>query len=179
MNLALWDILTCFFETSRFFGNLDFGKKSRFENKLAVFRKVLKVWENLYIVVALTFRCGSRRGSPGIDFSKGSGHLDLRQYWENNKRNIEKITNTNNVSDVLWDQMSRKKGGMSPRIISHQSHLPESHFINPGPLLCKVSWIFDFSVFWPTGVGKWPTEVGKWPSLLGEMRRCEPHNAQH
>ena len=28
---------------SRVFGNSDFGKKSRFENKLAVFRKVLKV----------------------------------------------------------------------------------------------------------------------------------------
>ena len=26
--------------------------------------------------------------------------------------NIEKITNKNNVSEVLWDQMSRKKGGM-------------------------------------------------------------------
>jgi len=34
----------------------------------------------LYNVVALTFRCGSRRGSPGIDLSKGSGDLDLRQY---------------------------------------------------------------------------------------------------
>ena len=32
------------------------------------------------------------------------------------------------VSEVLWDQMSRKKEGMSPRIISHPSHLPESHF---------------------------------------------------
>ena len=28
---------------ARVFGNPDFGKKSRFENKLAVFRKVLKV----------------------------------------------------------------------------------------------------------------------------------------
>ena len=44
------------------------------------------------------------------------------------KSNIEKITNKNNVSDVLWDQMSRKKGGIHPRIIPHPSHLPESHF---------------------------------------------------
>ena len=85
------------------------------------------LWENLYNVQALTFRCGSRRGSPGIDFSKGSGDLDLRQYWENNKRNIEKITNTNNVSDVSWDQMSPKKWRIHTRIIPHPSHLPESH----------------------------------------------------
>ena len=123
-----WKILGRSMDKSRVFGNSDFGKKSRFENKLAVFPKVLKVWENVYNVVALTFRCGSRRGSPGIDFSKGNGDLDLRQYWENNKHNIEKITNTNNVFDVLWDQMSPKKGGMSPRTIPHPSHLPEAHF---------------------------------------------------
>ena len=41
------------------------------------------------------------------------------------KSNIEIITNTNNVSDVLRDQMSRKKWGMSPRIIPHPSHLPD------------------------------------------------------
>ena len=41
--------------------------------------------------------------------------------------NIEKITNKHNVSDVLCDQMSRNKGGMSPRTIPHPSHLPESH----------------------------------------------------
>ena len=35
--------------------------------------------------VALTFRFGFRQNSPGIDLSKGSGDLDLRQYWENNK----------------------------------------------------------------------------------------------
>ena len=105
-----------------------FRQKVKVWKKVGRFRKVLKVCENLYNVVALTFLCGSRRGSPGIDFSKGSGVLDLRQYWENNKRNIEKITNTNKVSDVLWDQMSPKKGGIHPRIIPHPSHLPESHF---------------------------------------------------
>ena len=30
-------------DKTMFFGNPDFGKKSRFENQLAVFRKVLKV----------------------------------------------------------------------------------------------------------------------------------------
>jgi hypothetical protein len=33
-----------------FFGNSVFCKKSRFENKLAVFHKVLKVLENVYNV---------------------------------------------------------------------------------------------------------------------------------
>ena len=75
-----WKILGKSMDKSRVFGNSDFGKKSRFENKLAVVHKVLKVFGNLYNVVALTVRCGSRRGSPGIDFSKGSGDLDLRQY---------------------------------------------------------------------------------------------------
>ena len=67
-------------EKSRVFGNPDFGKKSRFENKLVVFRKVFKFFDIFYNSVALTFRCGSRRGSHGIDFSKGSYVLNLRQY---------------------------------------------------------------------------------------------------
>jgi hypothetical protein len=43
------------------------------------------------------------------------------------KSKIEKIINKNDVSDVLCDQMSQKKGGIHPRIISHPSHLPESN----------------------------------------------------
>ena len=38
-----WKIRGKSMDTSRVFGNSDFGKKSRFENKLVVFRKVLKV----------------------------------------------------------------------------------------------------------------------------------------
>jgi len=38
-----WKILGKSMDKSRVFGNPDFGKKSRFENKLAVFCKVLKV----------------------------------------------------------------------------------------------------------------------------------------
>ena len=67
------------------------------------------------------------------------------------KSNIEKITNKNNVSDVLRDQMSPKKGGIHPRIIPHPSHLPESHFFNPhnsfmyGFLNFRF---FSFSAYW-------------------------------
>ena len=43
-------------------------------------------------------------------------------------RNIEKITAKNEVWDVLFDQISRKKGGIDPRIISDPSHLLKSHF---------------------------------------------------
>ena len=58
-------------DKSRVFGNPDFVKKSRFENNLAVFCKVfLKFVANSSKVVALTFRCASRYGSPGIDFSE-------------------------------------------------------------------------------------------------------------
>jgi len=45
-----WEIHGKSFDKSRVFGNSDFGKKSRFENKLAVFHKVLKVFENLHNV---------------------------------------------------------------------------------------------------------------------------------
>ena len=38
-----WEIHGRSMDKSRVFGNPDFGEKSRFENKLAVFRKVLKV----------------------------------------------------------------------------------------------------------------------------------------
>ena len=38
-------------------------------------------------------------------------------------------TTKNKVWDVLFDQMSRKKGGIDPRIISDPSHLSESHFL--------------------------------------------------
>ena len=44
------------------------------------FVKFLKFEAKSSKVVALTFRCGSRRGSPGIDFSEKWGDLDLRQY---------------------------------------------------------------------------------------------------
>ena len=54
-------------DKSRVLGNPDFGKKSRFENKLAFFAKFLKIVARSSNVVALTFRCGSRYGSPGID----------------------------------------------------------------------------------------------------------------
>ena len=67
-------------DKSRVFGNPDFGEKSRFEKQVGRFSQSFKSLRKLYNVVALTFRCGSKRGSPGIDFSKGSGDLDLRQY---------------------------------------------------------------------------------------------------
>ena len=82
-----------------------------------MWRKVPKLWHSLFdavpdkIVPELIFR----RSEDIIDFFGP-------------KSNIDKITNKNSVSEVLWDQMSRKKGGMSPRIISHPSHLPESDF---------------------------------------------------
>ena len=38
-----WEILGKSMDEFRVFGNSDFGKKSRFENKLTVFCKVLKV----------------------------------------------------------------------------------------------------------------------------------------
>jgi len=38
-----WKILGKSMDKSRVFGNSDFGKQSRFEIKLAFFRKVLKV----------------------------------------------------------------------------------------------------------------------------------------
>ena len=37
--------------------------------------------------------------------------------------------------------------GIHPIIIPHHSHLQNPINITPGPLLCKVSWIFGFSVF--------------------------------
>ena len=121
-----WKILGKSMDKSRVLGNPDFGKKSRFENKLAVFCKVLKVWGEKFQSCGINFSMRFQHGSPGIDFSEKWGDLDLRQYWENNKHDIEKITT--NVSDVLWDQMSPNKGGIHPRIIPHPSHLPESHF---------------------------------------------------
>ena len=111
-------------DKSRFFENPDFCQKSRFENKLAVFRKVLKfeksctiLWHSLFDAV------------PGVVVPE----LNCRRSAEiwisiRLRPNIEKITNKNNVSDVMRDQMSPKKEGTSPRIIPHPSHLPESHF---------------------------------------------------
>ena len=45
-----WEIFGKSMDNSRVFGNSDFDKKSRFENKLAVFHKVLNAFENLYNV---------------------------------------------------------------------------------------------------------------------------------
>ena len=39
-----WEILGKSMDKSRILGNSDFGEKSRFENKLVVFRKVLEVF---------------------------------------------------------------------------------------------------------------------------------------
>ena len=41
--------------SNRYFGKPDFGKKSRFENKLVVFRKKKQVFGNLYNVQILDF----------------------------------------------------------------------------------------------------------------------------
>ena len=65
-------------DKSRVLGNPDFGKKSRFENKLvSLFLRFLKFVVKSSKVVALTFRCGSRHGSPGFDFSEKCGDLDF------------------------------------------------------------------------------------------------------
>ena len=40
-----------------------------------------------------------------------------------------------------------KKSGMSPRIISHPSHLPESHLYQSQTTFWSVFWIFGFSNF--------------------------------
>ena len=76
-----WEILGKSMDKSRVFGNSDFGKKSRFENKLAVFRKVLKVcgilfpklWHSLFDAVpsVVVPELISRRSAENIDFLLG------------------------------------------------------------------------------------------------------------
>ena len=46
-----WEILGKSMSKSRIFGKPDFGKKSRFENKLAVFHKKIK-----YLEICIMFR---------------------------------------------------------------------------------------------------------------------------
>ena len=59
------------------------------------------------------------------------------QYWEINKQQ-------NNVSDVLWDQMSRKKGEWVQELFPTHPTYHNPMFMNPKQLL----WRFlDFSVF--------------------------------
>ena len=50
-----WKIHGKSMDKSRVFGNPDFGDKSRFENKLAVFRKVLKVCGLLFQCCGINF----------------------------------------------------------------------------------------------------------------------------
>ena len=56
------------------------AKSQGLKTSWSCFAKFLKFGAKSSKVVALTFRCGSRRGSPGIDFPKGSSVLDLRKY---------------------------------------------------------------------------------------------------
>ena len=150
-----WEILGKSMNKYRYFGNSIFSQKSRFWNKLAVFHNFFWAFWFFYNVSALTFRCGSSRGTPGIYFSnRWRDHWLFSaqaQYWRNSNRNIENITAKNEVWDVLFDQMSRKKGGIDPRIISDPSHLSESHFFESKTDFIKVFWIFGFSVFWVPG----------------------------
>ena len=44
------------------------------------FVKFYKLVDFFYNNVALSFRCGSRRGSPGIDLSEKCGDLDFEKY---------------------------------------------------------------------------------------------------
>ena len=125
------------------------------------------------LAVALTFQGGSfEHGSEIYWIWVLKRHVTFCwPPWEccENKKKI-------NVSEVLWDQMSRKKGGMSPRIISHPSHPTYQNpiSINPDPLLCKVSWIFGFSVFsvfWPywTHIGPlWEVLHLVWRQIFAE-----------
>ena len=72
-----WKILGKSIDKSRVFGNPDFGKKSRCENKLAVFVKFLKFVAKRSKVVALTFRCGSRYGVPELISWRSAENIDF------------------------------------------------------------------------------------------------------
>ena len=67
----------------------------------------------------------------------------------------------------MRDQMSRKKGGMNPRIIPHPSHLPESHFFNPHNSFMYGFLNFRFFGFCPV-----------FPVLWTPLDPIGPHSAQ-
>ena len=112
-----WKIHGKSMDKSRVLGNPNFGKKSRLENKFVVF---CKVWREVPIQWHSLFDAVPGMVVPELIAWRSEEIIDFfwtpTQYWENKKKM--------DVSEVLWDQMSRKKGGMSPRIISHPSHLP-------------------------------------------------------
>ena len=72
----------------------------------------------------------------------------MRRSWTlfGPKSNIEKITNKHHVSEVLWDQMSRKKGGWVQELFPTHPTYQNPIFMNPIPLLCNVSWFIVFSL---------------------------------
>ena len=65
-------------DKSRVFGNPEFGKKSRFENKLvSLFLRFLKFVVKSSKVVALTFRCGSDKIVPELISWRSAKNIDF------------------------------------------------------------------------------------------------------
>ena len=120
-------------DKSRIVGKSDFDKKSRFENKLVgLFFVFFSFVDEVPIQWHSLFEAVSNKIVPEFISWISAENIDFAVFLIFRLRpNIEKITTKNNVSDVLWDQMSPKKGGVNPRIIPHPSHLPESHFYEP------------------------------------------------
>ena len=85
-----WDILGKSMNKSRIFGKPDFGKKSRFENKLAFSTKKIK-----YLEICIMFRYWIFDAVPGVVAPEFIFRTDGETiYFFRPKPNIEQITNT-------------------------------------------------------------------------------------
>ena len=103
----------------------------------------------------------------------GIGYWENSEYWENSKHHIEKITTKNEVWDVSSVQMSRKKTELIQELFPIHPTYQNPIFLNPRPLLCKVSWIFGFSVFWPIGPLLAPYCTPFWTPTASAVRKDE------